>query len=116
MKRNLELLFIIPKDHPSFKEHGRQARILGKEGDCLLDVALANALAISTFCGGAMACKSCLVDVEQNDFDAPKEQERRILLELAAGTSSRLSCQVLLKRDATIHLRVEREDDAMILD
>ena len=77
-------------------------------GDTLLDVAQLNALDVEGACGGSMACGTCHMLFEKDDFDKlPKAlDDEEDTLELAVGLTptSRLGCQVLVTKalDGTV--------------
>ena len=70
-------------------------------GDILLDVAQAHLMPLEGTCEGQMACSTCHVIVDRQDFDRlPEASEmEEDMLDLAAGVrrTSRLSCQIYLR-------------------
>jgi ferredoxin len=83
-------------------------------GSILLDVALAHLMPLEGTCEGQMACSTCHVIIDRDDFDrlpfASEEEED--MLDLAAGArrTSRLSCQIVLTEDLdglTVHIPSE---------
>lgn len=80
---------------------GRQrSEVTGKAGDRLLDLAQANDQPLEGTCEGQMACSTCHVHVDPDDFaklPEPAEMEDD-MLDLAASVTrySRLSCQIYL--------------------
>ena len=72
-------------------------------GTNLLDLAQANAQPLEGSCEGSMACSTCHVIVDRDDFDRlpPASEEEDDLLDLAAHVTrtSRLACQVTLPAD-----------------
>jgi ferredoxin len=83
-------------------------------GSILLDVAQANLMPLEGTCEGQMACSTCHVIVDKDDFDRlPEASEmEEDMLDLAAGArrTSRLSCQILLTEamdGLTIHIPSE---------
>ncbi len=72
-------------------------------GLSLLEVAHKHAVEIEGACGGALACSTCHVIVEDNFFDKIPEAstEEEDMLDLAFGLTrtSRLSCQIILTQD-----------------
>ena len=72
------------------------------EGLSLLEVARRHDLAIEGACGGAMACATCHVVVDDAWFDElpPASAEEEDMLDLAAvvEATSRLGCQIRLTR------------------
>lgn len=72
-------------------------------GQRLLDVAWAAREPLEGACEGVMACSTCHVIVEAEDFAnlPPATEEEEDLLDLAAHATrtSRLACQILLTED-----------------
>jgi ferredoxin len=72
-------------------------------GQRLLDVAWAERQPLEGACEGVMACSTCHVIVEAEDFAKlpPASEEEEDLLDLAAhaGRTSRLACQIILTED-----------------
>lgn len=69
-------------------------------GSILLDVAQAHLMPLEGTCEGQMACSTCHVIVDKDDFGRlPEASEmEEDMLDLAAGArrTSRLSCQIVL--------------------
>ncbi|MEP2988800.1 MAG: 2Fe-2S iron-sulfur cluster-binding protein [Parasphingorhabdus sp.] len=72
-------------------------------GDNLLTIAQVNDQPLEGTCEGQMACSTCHVIVDTNDFDKlPEASEmEEDMLDLAAGVkrTSRLACQITLTQD-----------------
>ena len=72
-------------------------------GQRLLDVAWAAREPLEGACEGVMACSTCHVIVDPNDFKKlpPATEEEEDLLDLAshAARTSRLACQIILTDD-----------------
>ena len=72
-------------------------------GQRLLDVAWAAKEPLEGVCEGVMACSTCHVIVESEDFDRlpPASEEEEDLLDLAshATRTSRLACQIILTEE-----------------
>jgi ferredoxin len=72
-------------------------------GQRLLDVAWAAREPLEGACEGVMACSTCHVIVDPDDFEAlpPASEEEEDLLDLAAyaARTSRLACQIILTSD-----------------
>ena len=70
-------------------------------GARLLDVAQADGQPLEGTCEGQMACSTCHVVVDAEDFDKlpPASEEEEDLLDLAAHVTrtSRLSCQIWIE-------------------
>jgi ferredoxin len=83
---------------PDGEEYEVQAEI----GDNFLDVAHDNDIELEGACGGELACSTCHVILEKDDFDKLEElngemdEEEEDMLDLALGLTdtSRLACQV----------------------
>ena len=80
-------------------------------GQRLLDVAWAAREPLEGACEGVMACSTCHVIVEAQDFGAlpPASEEEEDLLDLAAFATrtSRLACQIILTAEMeTLTVRV----------
>jgi ferredoxin len=83
----------------------------GKTGDRLLDVAWAAREPLEGACEGVMACSTCHVIVDAEDFERlpAASEEEEDLLDLAAHASrtSRLACQIILTDEmSTLTVRV----------
>ena len=72
-------------------------------GSNLLDVAQAAGQPLEGACEGQMACSTCHVIVDPQDFERlpPASEEEDDLLDLAWGVmrTSRLACQIMLTED-----------------
>lgn len=72
-------------------------------GQRLLDVAWAERQPLEGACEGVMACSTCHVIVDSDDFEKlpPASEEEEDLLDLAAHATrtSRLACQIILTAD-----------------
>ena len=72
-------------------------------GQRLLDVAWAEGQPLEGACEGVMACSTCHVIVDPEDFAqlAPASEEEEDLLDLAshAARTSRLACQIMLTEE-----------------
>ena len=72
-------------------------------GERLLDVAWDAKQPIEGACEGAMACSTCHVIVDKEDFERlpPAGEEEEDLLDLAAHATrtSRLACQIIITED-----------------
>ncbi|EPX72810.1 type I ferredoxin Etp1/cytochrome oxidase cofactor Cox15 [Schizosaccharomyces octosporus yFS286] len=82
---------------------GREVLIEGNEGDSILDLAHSNNIDLEGACEGSVACSTCHVVVDPEHYElleAPEEDEED-MLDLAFGLeeTSRLGCQVILRKD-----------------
>jgi ferredoxin len=82
-------------------------------GQRLLDVAWAAREPLEGACEGVMACSTCHVIVEAEDFAKlpPATEEEEDLLDLAAhaARTSRLACQIILTEDLpSLTVRIPR--------
>jgi ferredoxin len=80
-------------------------------GQRLLDVAWAAREPLEGACEGVMACSTCHVIVDPEDFQElpPASEEEEDLLDLAAyaARTSRLACQIILTSDMdTLTVRI----------
>ena len=80
-------------------------------GQRLLDVAWAAGEPLEGACEGVMACSTCHVIVDPEDFAnlPPASEEEEDLLDLAshASRTSRLACQIILTADMkTLNVRI----------
>ena len=87
-----------------FKADGTLDKEVDAEpGQRLLDVAWAAREPLEGACEGVMACSTCHVIVDRDDFDRlpPATEEEEDLLDLAAHATrtSRLACQIILTED-----------------
>jgi ferredoxin len=83
-------------------------------GQRLLDVAWAAREPLEGACEGVMACSTCHVIVDSEDFESlpPASEEEEDLLDLAAHATrtSRLACQIILTKEMnSISVRVPPE-------
>jgi ferredoxin len=83
-------------------------------GQRLLDVAWAAREPLEGACEGVMACSTCHVIVDAQDFEnlPPASEEEEDLLDLAAHATrtSRLACQIILSEDLrTLTVRIPPE-------
>ena len=87
-----------------FKADGTLDReVEAAPGQRLLDVAWAQRQPLEGACEGVMACSTCHVIVEAEDFAKlpPASEEEEDLLDLAAHATrtSRLACQIMLTEE-----------------
>ena len=83
-------------------------------GQRLLDVAWAAREPLEGACEGVMACSTCHVIVDEQDFtrlpEATEEEEDLLDLAAHATRTSRLACQILLTEDMkTLDVRIPPE-------
>jgi len=73
---------------------------VGAPGERLLDLAQAEGQPLEGTCEGQMACSTCHVIVDAEDFERlpPASEPEEDMLDLAAGATrtSRLACQIYL--------------------
>ncbi|KAI3637860.1 hypothetical protein MIR68_004509 [Amoeboaphelidium protococcarum] len=87
----------------SFKtSDGDVVECRANEGDNLLDIAHANHVDLEGACEGSLACSTCHVIMDQEDYeklDEPSDEEND-MLDLAFGLTetSRLGCQVKMSK------------------
>ncbi len=78
----------------------------GKPGS-LLDIALANDIALEHNCGGSCACTTCHVIVREGEENlSAMEQDEEDRLDTAEGLTlhSRLGCQAVVKGDVVVEI------------
>ena len=98
-----------------FKADGTlDKEVEAQAGQRLLDVAWAAREPLEGACEGVMACSTCHVIVEPEDFAKlpPASEEEEDLLDLAAHATrtSRLACQIILTEDLELlSVRVPRK-------
>jgi ferredoxin len=98
-----------------FKADGTlDKEVAAKPGQRLLDVAWAANEPLEGACEGVMACSTCHVIVDAEDFERlpPASEEEEDLLDLAAHATrtSRLACQIILTGDmASLTVRIPPE-------
>jgi ferredoxin len=88
--------------------------VQAEPGQRLLDVAWAAREPLEGACEGVMACSTCHVIVDAQDFETlpPASEEEEDLLDLAAHAvrTSRLACQIILTEAmATLTVRIPLE-------
>jgi ferredoxin len=87
-----------------FKADGTlHKEVEAEPGQRLLDVAWAAGEPLEGACEGVMACSTCHVIVDPQDFETlpPASEEEEDLLDLAAHATrtSRLACQIILTQE-----------------
>lgn len=89
----------------------RVQEVMATDGDSLLSVAQAAGQPLEGTCEGQMACSTCHVIVDPDDFAKlpPASEPEEDMLDLAAGATrtSRLSCQIVLRAEMeglTVHI------------
>lgn len=79
---------------------GTEREVEAQDGAILLDVAQADGQPLEGTCEGQMACSTCHVIVDPQDFARlpPAVEEEEDMLDLAVGATrtSRLACQIVL--------------------
>lgn len=90
---------------------GTVSEVEGAPGERLLDLAWRSGQPLEGSCEGVMACSTCHVIVEAQDFERlpAASEEEDDLLDIAAHISrtSRLACQILLRDDLpTLTVRI----------
>ncbi|MET0239585.1 MAG: 2Fe-2S iron-sulfur cluster-binding protein [Sphingobium sp.] len=80
---------------------GQVQKVTARDGDNLLNVGQAAGQPLEGTCEGQMACSTCHVIVDSDDFAklprATEAEEDMLDLAAAATRTSRLSCQITLK-------------------
>ena len=90
--------------------HGTEREVEGAVGESVMEVAIKNEIpGVDAECGGACACATCHVYVDQSFIDAVGEagDMERSMLDFTDNVrpNSRLSCQIILS-DRLNNLRV----------
>ena len=85
--------------------------VVAEPGQRLLDVAWAAKQPLEGACEGVMACSTCHVIVDRDDFEKlpPASEEEEDLLDIASHVTrtSRLACQVMITREIeTLSVRI----------
>lgn len=82
------------------KPDGSRRQVDAQQGLSLLEVARQNDIEIEGACEGSMACSTCHVVVDPEDFERlePASEDEEDMLDLAFGVTrtSRLGCQVIV--------------------
>ena len=84
-------------------------KLMGVEGESILEVALRNGIQIEHSCGGVCACSTCHVYVEQGAdsiSEADEDEEDRVEEAPGLQVNSRLSCQCILQGKGPIKAKV----------
>jgi 2Fe-2S ferredoxin len=79
-----------------------------KDGESILDVAIAHDVPLQHACGGFCACTTCHVHVKAGlDHLSPSEEEEEERLDRATGITlqSRLGCQARVHGDVTVEIQ-----------
>lgn len=95
----------------TFVDHdGSVTYTAGRAGDTVMETAVRNGVAgIVAECGGAMACATCHVFVDPDDFAGlgpigDTEDDMLGATAVERSEFSRLSCQVVLTDDTELHV------------
>lgn len=98
------------EDPASLGQSDKVVQLNGAVGESILELALANDIAIEHACGGVTACSTCHVHVEEGEdaFDEPEDEELDRVEEAPGNDmTSRLSCQCRITKEGTpITIRV----------
>ena len=92
---------------PKIKFLPSQVELEVKNGESILDIALANGVSIQHACGGFCACTTCHCEVIEGlqNLEAPDSDELERLEVLDGRTPlSRLGCQAKVKGNVTIRV------------
>ena len=85
------------------KAGGERVEVEAPLGLSVLEIAHRNNIDLEGACEGSLACSTCHVIVDAEDFERlpPATEEEEDLLDLAAHASrtSRLACQIILTED-----------------
>lgn len=98
------------EDPASLGQSDKVVQLNGAVGESILELALANDIAIEHACGGVTACSTCHVHVEDGEdaFDEPEDEELDRVEEAPGNDmTSRLSCQCrIIKEGVPVTIRV----------
>ena len=98
------------EDPESLGQAEKLVQLNGAVGESILELALANDIAIEHACGGVTACSTCHVHVDAGEdaFDEPEDEELDRVEEAPGNDmTSRLSCQCRITKEGTpITIRV----------
>ena len=82
---------------------GSRTEVEAAEGLSVLEIAHRNKVDLEGACEGSLACSTCHIVVAPEWYDklAPASDDEEDMLDLAFGLSatSRLSCQIIMKKD-----------------
>jgi ferredoxin, 2Fe-2S len=97
------------EDPESLGQHQPEAVAYANPGMNLLEVALANNIAVEHACGGVCACSTCHIYVEQGMdslSESTEAEEDRVEEAPGLQRNSRLSCQCVIEKPGVIQVRV----------
>lgn len=100
---------------------GSRVEIAAQEGLTLLEIARLNDIDIEGACEGSLACSTCHVIVDDDDFERLEEpsEDEEDMLDLAFGLTrtSRLGCQIVLTEELDgLTVALPRETRNMLLE
>ncbi len=100
---------------------GSRVEIAAQEGLTLLEIARLNDIDIEGACEGSLACSTCHVIVDGDDFERLEEpsEDEEDMLDLAFGLTrtSRLGCQIVLTEELDgLTVALPRETRNMLLE
>jgi len=82
---------------------GSRTEVEAAEGLSVLEIAHRNKVEIEGACEGSLACSTCHVVVAPEWYDklipASEDEEDMLDLAFALSATSRLSCQIIMKKD-----------------
>jgi 2Fe-2S ferredoxin len=87
----------------------REWKLMGGEGESVLEVAMDHGINIEHACGGVCACSTCHVYIESGSeslSEATEAEEDRVEEAPGLRRTSRLSCQCEISGPGPIHVRV----------
>ena len=97
------------EDPESLGQRGPETTAYANPGMNLLEVALANGIAVEHACGGVCACSTCHVYIEQGEgclSEATEAEEDRVEEAPGLQRNSRLSCQCVIEQQGPITVRI----------
>ena len=85
------------------ESNGKEKVVDAEIGLSILEIAHKNHIDLEGACEGSLACSTCHIILEENDFDKLDEptEEEEDMLDLAHGLThtSRLGCQIIMTED-----------------
>ena len=85
------------------ESNGKEKAVDAEIGLSILEIAHKNHIDLEGACEGSLACSTCHIILEENDFDKLDEptEEEEDMLDLAHGLThtSRLGCQIIMTED-----------------
>jgi len=85
------------------KPDGTRLEVDASLGETILDIAQKNGLELEGACEGSLACSTCHIIIDENDFDrlpvASDDEEDMLDLAYGVTPTSRLGCQIVMTKE-----------------